>query len=191
MTGGWSRVLWLHVWGTIMLVLASLPALAGTGDPAGVRSTSAAIREIVDDAAWESPTFRGLVRDIAASDGIVYIEEGVCHHSVHACLRLDVTPAAGYRILHILVDLRGVLAHRSRLDLIATLGHELCHASEVLGDRSLTTASAIFLFYVHQAATTHSTFETAGAVATGQKIRRELGHGVTFVWQQVALNMSW
>jgi hypothetical protein len=177
------------VWGTAILVLASLTARAGTGDIAGVRTTSPVIREIVDDGAWESPTFRGLVRGIAASDGIVYIEEGVCNHSVHACLRLDVTPAAGYRILHILVDLQGVLAHRSRLDLIATIGHELWHASEVLADRSLTTSSALYLFYVHKAATTNPTFETAGAVAAGQKIRNELGHGVTFVWQQVAPNM--
>jgi hypothetical protein len=189
MTGAWSRVLWVCVWRTLVLVLAGLPARAETGDVAGVRSTSAVLRDLVDDGAWESPTFRGLVRGIAASDGIVYIEEGVCNHSVHACLRLDVTPAAGYRILHILVDLHGVLAHRSRLDLIATIGHELWHASEVLADRSLTSGPAMFLFYTRQAATSNPTFETAGAVAVGQKIRGEVGHGVTFVWQQVALNV--
>jgi hypothetical protein len=189
MTGAWSRVLWLRVWGAIALVLASPPAHAEAGDVAGVRSTNAAILEFLDDGAWESPTFRGLVRAIVASDGIVYVEEGVCNHGVHSCLLLDVTSAAGYRILHILVDVQGVLAHRSRLDMIATIGHELSHASEVLADRRLTTAHAIFLFYVRQAPTTHPTFETPGAVEAGHKIRSELGHGVTFVWQQVALNL--
>jgi hypothetical protein len=116
------------VWAALLLVLASLPARAGTGDVAGVRSTNAAIREMLDDGAWESPTFRGLVRAIVAHNGIVYVEDGVCLHGVHACLLMNVTPASGYRILQIVIDRQGVMAHRRRLDVIATIGHELCHA---------------------------------------------------------------
>ena len=121
MTGTWSCVPWLRVWGALLLVLASLPARAGTGDIAGVRSTDWAIREMLDDGAWESPTFRGLVRAIAANDGIVYVEDGVCRHGVHACLLMNVTPASGYRILQIVIDRQGVMAHRRRLDVIATI----------------------------------------------------------------------
>jgi hypothetical protein len=189
MTGIWSCVPWLRVWGTLVLVLAGLPARAGTGDIAGVRSTNAAIREMLDDGAWESPTFRGLVRAIAANDGIVYVEDGVCRHGVHACLLMNVTPASGYRILQIVIDRQGVMAHRKRLDVIATIGHELCHAMEVLADRSITSAAAIFQFYVRKAATTNPTFETHAAIAAGLKVRSELGHGDTFVWQQVALDV--
>jgi hypothetical protein len=189
MTGTWSCVPWLRVWGALVLVLASLPARAGTGDIAGVRSTNAAIREMLDDGAWESPTFRGLVRAIAANDGIVYVEDGVCRHGVHACLLMNVTPAAGYRILQILIDRQGVMAHRRRLDVIATIGHELCHAMEVLADRSITSAAAVFQFYARKAATANPTFETRAAIAAGLKVRSELGHGDTFVWQQVALDV--
>jgi hypothetical protein len=189
MAGTWSCVPWLRVWAALLLVLASLPARAGTGNIAGVRSTNAAIREMLDDGAWESPTFRGLVRAIVANNGIVYVEDGVCLHGVHACLLMNVTPAAGYRILQIVIDRQGVMAHRRRLDVIATIGHELCHAMEVLADRSITSAAAIFQFYAGRVATANPTFETRAAIATGLKVRSELGHGDTFVWEQVALDV--
>jgi hypothetical protein len=189
MTRAWS-VPWLRVWGAIALVLVSLPSRAETGGIGGVRSTNAAIREMLDDGAWESPTFRGLLHAIAASDGIVYVEDGVCRHGVHSCLLLNVTQAAGYRILKILIDLQGVLAHRGRLDLIATIGHELGHAAEVLAERAITSSAAMFLFYDRQTGTSNPTFETPAAIAAGHRIRDELGHGVTFVWQQVALDVG-
>jgi hypothetical protein len=174
----------------IVLGTIGLSALARADTTAvpGVRSTSQSIRELIDDAMWESPTFRGLVMAIAATDGIVYVEEGVCQHSVHACLRLDVTAAAGFRILHILVDLNGVLAHRKRLDLMATIGHELRHALELLAERSIRTSSDAFLFYDRLAPTSDRAFETHAAIAAGVKVRKEVGRQTTFVWQQVALD---
>ena len=174
----------------VMLAAAGLvePVRAGAAEVSGVRSSSPAIRELIDDAMWESPTFRGIVRAIVATDGIVYVEDGVCRHGVHACLLLDVTPAGGYRFLRILVDRQGTLAHRSRLDLIATIGHELWHALEVLTERTIRSAAAVFLFYLNHAPTSNSTFETVAAVAAGSAIRGELGRYVTFVFQQVALN---
>src|SRR4051812_3041408 len=177
--------------GLCAAVTVGVAGLAGpvrAAEPAGVRSTSPAIRELIDDGMWESPTFRGIVRAIGATDGIVYVEDGVCRHGVHACLLLDVTPAAGFRILRILVDRHGTLAHRGRLDLTATIGHELTHALEVLGERTIRSASAIFLFYVQRAPTANASFETPAAVAAGATIRGELGRYVVFVFQQVALN---
>jgi hypothetical protein len=180
----------LLLWASVMWAAAGLagPVRAGAAELSGVRSTSSAIRELIDDAMWESPTFRGIVRAIGATDGIVYVEEGVCRHGVHACLLLDVTPAAGYRILRILVDRQGTLAHRGRLDLIATIGHELTHALEVLSERTLRSAAAVFLFYLGRVPTSNSAFETAAAIAAGAAVRGELGRYVTFVFQQVALD---
>src|SRR4249919_1297871 len=151
----------LLLWTAVMLAAAGLaePVRAAADELSGVRSTSPAIRELIDDAMWESPTFRGIVHAIVATDGIVYVDDGVCRHGVHACLLLDVTPAGGYRILHILVDRQGTLAHRSRLDLIATIGHELRHALEVLSERTIRSAAAMFLFYFSQVPTSNSTFE--------------------------------
>ena len=179
-----------RTWAAILLAVAGVsgPARAVAAELSGVRSPSPEIRELIDDAVWESPTFRGIVRAIAASDGIVYVEQGVCGHGVHSCLRLDVTAAAGYRILHILVDCQGALAHRSRLDFIATIGHELSHALEVLGQRTIRSGAAMYLFYMHQAPTSNPAFETAAAIAAGAAVRRELGGHITFVFEQVALD---
>jgi len=174
------------VWGALVLILAGLPARAGTGGIAGVRSTDAAIREMLDDGAWESPTFRGLIGAVIAHDGIVYVEDGVCLHSVHACLLMNVTAAGGYRILQIVIDRQGVMAHRRRLDVIATIGHELRHAVEVLSEPAITTGAALFHFYSRKAGTSNPTFETPAAIDAGLRIRRELGRGDTFVWEQVA-----
>ncbi len=185
-----NRGIRLWLCGAAMLT-AAVPGRsveAADAEPSGVRSTSPAIRELIDDGMWESPTFRGIVRAIAATDGIVYVEDGVCRHGVHACLLLDVTPAAGYRILRILVDRHGTLAHRGRLDLTATIGHELTHALEVLSERTIRSASAIFLFYVQRAPTGNAAFETPAAIAAATRIRGEIGRYVTFVFQQVALN---
>lgn len=193
MAGKRCRIL-LSLAGRLCLWVAIASALVGLSRPvraaaaavSGVRSTSFAIRELIDDAMWESPTFRGLVRRIVESDGIVYVEDGVCHHSVHACLLLDVTPAGGYRILRILVDRQGVLAQRGRLDVMATIGHELSHALEVLGDRNNRSGAAMYLFYMSLSPTSHHTFETRAAIAAGSKIRSELSNHVVFVFQQVA-----
>jgi hypothetical protein len=184
------RRAWLGLVAAVVLTFVggAPPVCAATDIIAGVRSTSPVLREVIEDGKWESPTFRDLVRSIGASDGIVYVEEGVCRHGVHACLLLDVTAASRYRILKILVDVNGVLAHRNRLDLIATIGHELRHAFEVLAEQSVRSAAALYLFYERIAPTKNQTFETRAAIVAGHQIREELGSHTVFVWQQVALD---
>jgi hypothetical protein len=172
------------------LIVSGWTLHAASGPLAGVRTTSTAIRQLIDDAAWESPTFHSIIQTIAASDGIVYVEDGLCQHGVHACLLLDVTSAAGYRILHIMLDRQGVLAHRKRLDLMATIGHELWHAVELLAQPTVTTSAAALLFYQREATTLEPSFETAAAVAAARKVRRELGNHITLVYQMVSLDES-
>jgi hypothetical protein len=46
---------------------------------------------------------------------------------------------------------------------------------EVLGDRTLTTAAAVFFFYARSAPTANDSVETTAAVAVGVKIRSEVG----------------
>jgi hypothetical protein len=129
----------------------------------------------MEEAMERSPTFRKLAGAISLTDGIVYVEEGVCRHSVRACLTQSVTAVAGFRFLRILIDTRGLSTLDGRLDLMATIGHELWHAMEVLGDRTLTTAAAVFFFYARAAPTANEAVETAAAVAMGLKIRNEVG----------------
>ena len=185
MTEEWRRRLpILRVFGaTVLAALAFIwPARLRAEDMPRVRSSSAFIRQVIADAIAASPTFRKLVSAIGATDGIVYIEEGLCGHGVRACLSLDVTSAAGYRFLRVLVELPDAASRKARLDLMGTLGHELWHSLEVLADRGLTTSAAIFQFYAREVPTSNRSFETAGAISTGRKVRNEVGR-VTAVAQ--------
>jgi hypothetical protein len=174
----------LRVLGVIVLVAAAStwPArVRAAADMPRVRSSSAFIRQMIDDAIEASPTFRKLVGAIGATDGIIYIEEGVCYHGVRACLSLDVTKAAGFRFLRVLIDLPGAVSRNARLDLMATLGHELWHALEVLTERGLATSAAIFQFYAREAPTSNLSFETQAAISVGARVRREASRESTLV----------
>ena len=181
MTRTWIRVPRLHdVLRTVALAVSVwLCAVHASGDDlVHVRSSSSVIRGVMEDAMERSPTFLKLARAINLTDGIVYVEEGVCRHSVRACLTQSVTAVAGFRFLRILIDTRGLSTLDGLLDLMATIGHELCHAMEVLGNRALTTAAAVYQFYARESPTSNDSFETAAAVAIGVRIRSEVGQGV-------------
>jgi hypothetical protein len=185
---GRHRLGLLRLLGAVLLtaVAAVWPTETHAEEMPRVRSSSPFIRGVISDAIAWSPTFRRIVTAVAATDGIVYIEQGVCGHGVRACLNLTVTRAAGFRFLRILIDLRNASTPKGRLELIGTIGHELWHALEVLADRTLTTSQAIFHFYAREAPTTHAAFETAAAVSVGLRIRHEAGGGVPLVSEQCA-----
>src|SRR5207247_850214 len=103
-------------------------------------------------------------------DGIVYVEDGTCGHSVRACLHLSISTAAQYRILRVLVD-----ARQPDWEVMASIGHELRHAIEVLGNASITTPEAIYFFYKFDAQATGESFETEAAVSAGNAVRNEVG----------------
>jgi hypothetical protein len=58
---------------------------------ARVRGVSARVVAIINKAAAQSETFRGLVDQINHTDGIVYVAEGDCGSGVRACLLLTMT----------------------------------------------------------------------------------------------------
>jgi hypothetical protein len=58
-----------------------------------VRSESPAIAAAIQAAAACSETLRRLIEAIEATDGLVYVEEGKCGHSVRACLALSINVA--------------------------------------------------------------------------------------------------
>ena len=135
-----------------------------------VRSTHDYIRAMIAEAVQRSPTLRRLVEAIGATNGIVYVEQGECGHSVRACLTLTITPTAEYRFLRVLVD-----ARQPDWQVMSSIGHELQHALEVLENISLTSAEAIFLFYAREGMTMGESFETPAAVRIGNAVRNEVG----------------
>ena len=60
-------------------------------------------------------------------------------------------------------------------DLMGLIGHELQHAIEVLGDRTVTSNAAMFFFYrrIGKPHPKHFAFETDAAIALGEAVRTE------------------
>jgi hypothetical protein len=134
-----------------------------------VRGGSPDIGDALNEAAIRSGTFRQLIADISATDGIVYVHRGTCQRNVLACLLLDVTRAGPNRILHIKVDPR-----RRATELMVTIGHELSHALELLRDPGVVDARSAQLFYLSTVPTERLAFETTNAIRIELQIGSEL-----------------
>jgi hypothetical protein len=148
---------------------------SGTRTMPRVRTTDSTIANLIARASDRSATFRHVVEVIDATDGIVYVEPGRCRHSVRACLVLTMQIAGPNRLLRILVDSRKV-----DCNLMASIGHELWHAIEVLREPSITNDAALFLFYMREGHHTGrdgdplGAWETNAALQTGLNVLAEL-----------------
>jgi hypothetical protein len=135
-----------------------------------VRAGNARLASLISEARERSHTFTALITSIDSTDGIVFIEEGRCRRGAPACLTWHVTLAGPYRMLFVRLDPR-----RSDLDLMASAGHELQHALEVLANASLRSTAAIQLFYMRgMSPETLRTPETAAAEAAGNAVFLEV-----------------
>jgi hypothetical protein len=135
-----------------------------------VRSTDSRVATLIARASEWSSTFQRVVDTINGTDGIVYVEPGRCRKNVRACMTLRVTVAGPYRILRIVVD-----AQRRDCDLMASIGHELWHAVEVLREPSLRSEAALFFFYGRGGRRARDgAWETQAATNTGDTVRADL-----------------
>jgi hypothetical protein len=134
-----------------------------------LRPTTKRLAVLIEEATARSPTFRDMVASIEATDGIVFIDEGNCSRGVPACLLWQLTQAARYRVLFVVIDTR-----RPDIHLMGSIGHELRHALEVLDDPSVRTTAAIERFYMRQLAAGSYIVETAAATAAGVDVLREI-----------------
>lgn len=157
---------------SVLLVLASTAIAAQQEPPAAVprvRSANPAIATLIGTGMTNSQTFRSIVERINASDGIVYIDEGDCGNAVRGCLKAVATSATN-RI--VLVRIRLVKPDR---DVVATIGHELQHALEILNDPAVTDSAAMFRFYTREARRRlGGGFETAAAVKAERAVHAEM-----------------
>ena len=135
-----------------------------------LRSSSPTIVRAIGHAMEYSPTFRRLADDIGRTDGIVYVEEGTCLHSVRACLVHSVTAVGGNRYLRIHVERRRAVD----CELIAAIGHELQHAAEVLANPKITDYPTLANFYLPFGLSANGTFETPEATLAGLTVRQEI-----------------
>jgi len=161
---------WVVCIGCVALAIASARVqLHADETGARVRSSHAYIRAMIDEATRRSATFRRLVATIEETDGIVYVEQGECRHNVRACLTLNVTPTTDFRFLRVIVD-----ARQPDWDVMASIGHELQHAIEVLENTTLRSTELIILYYLREGLTMGDTFETAAAMRAGDAVKNEV-----------------
>jgi hypothetical protein len=134
-----------------------------------VRSANPAIVSLMAQATERSATFRRLVQDIDASDSYVYVNEGKCGHGVRACF-VSVTASKANRFMRVVVDMR-----KADWDLMGSIGHELRHTLEVIGEPSVRDNTAKYFFY--EQIGTHSVtgaHETEAATDAGNTVRSEV-----------------
>jgi hypothetical protein len=168
-----SFVLAIRALGVHAVLIAALSAVAGqpAAAQAGprVRSHSARIVAAIARGTGSSPTFRRLVETIDATDGLVFVDEGICRVGVRACLVPTVTVAGPSRVLHILVNLRKAQGCGT----VAMIGHELQHAIEVLGHPGIRTDIQVYNFFDLVGRTGAGRFETKAAIQAGLAIESE------------------
>ena len=136
---------------------------------ARVRGVSTKMVAAIADATTRSATFRALVDQIEATDGIVYVAEGDCGHDVRACLLLTTTVMGSNRVLWIRIDSRKI-----DRELMGSIAHELQHAYEVLSYRNVRDENAMTLLYRRIGSKSRDRFETDAAIHTGNAVRAEL-----------------
>lgn len=142
-----------------------------TNPRAHVRPTTPALASLVGRAMEASPTFRGIVETIEASDTYVYVMEGQCGHGVRACFS-GITEAGPRRIMRVSVTLD---TGRRDWYLMGSIAHELYHTVEAIENPKVrSTAMQYFLYErIGFHGTTHS-HETIKAMDAGNAVRAEV-----------------
>jgi hypothetical protein len=119
----------------------------------------------------ESPSFRRLVQEIEATDGVVYVLEGRCGQGFRACLHMSVEITGPYRLLRIVVNPR----RAPGCELIGSIGHELQHALEALRNASVRSGFGLSSFFQRIGPEGSARrFETPEAIVAGVAVAREI-----------------
>ena len=165
---------------TPALILVALVCLSPTihGQPAApqvpaitrVRSENPLLSATLVQGAERSTTFRRLIEAINATDGLVYVMEGKCGQGVRACLHMSLELSGKNRLLRILVTPR----RAPGCELMGSIGHELQHALEALGNPNVRTSFGLSSFF-HQIGPEGSPrmFETPEAIEVGLAVAKE------------------
>ena len=135
-----------------------------------VRSEDPVVAAAIAKGAANSPSFRRLIEEIGATDGLVYVMVGRCGQGFRACLHMSIEASGPYRLLRVLVTPR----RSPGCELIGSIGHELQHALEALRNPRIRTGFEMSSFF-RQIGPEGSPrkFETPEAIAAGLTVQRE------------------
>ncbi|HWI20074.1 MAG TPA: hypothetical protein VNT81_20115 [Vicinamibacterales bacterium] len=138
-----------------------------------IRPQDTRIKQVLQEGAARSATFKALVDRIEASDVIVYVSINPLLKSSLSGALTWMTEAGGYRYV------RASISSEMLFDqMIATVAHELQHAVEVIGDPNVRDERSLVALYKrigHQnQLVAPSGWETVAAQEAGWQVRREL-----------------
>jgi hypothetical protein len=170
----------VHVHGFCLTaaLLAASPVMSAesdavAGDPLGshVRGATPAVKALIARGAQRSPTFKGLIEQLNASDVVVYLETTEALPA-----RLDgrlvfITAAGGVRYLRV-----QVAPGLGFEQLIAVAGHELQHALEVAMHPEVRDTDGMRTLYerIGVASGIRDRYDTVAAQSTGRRVRAEM-----------------
>ena len=160
----------LFVVALFLVIWPGLLLSAGGREVARLRSGNPIIVRLIAKADQRSMTFHGLLESIARTDGIVYIETGICGHGVRACVPHSIARSGPFRLLRILID-RGY-SKSGDARLAGVIAHELQHVLDFLANPRITNGAAMFTFYKRDTPT-GGAFETA-AIRIGDRVAAEM-----------------
>jgi hypothetical protein len=123
---------------------------------ARVRAQDLDLSTLIRQATDQSPTFRGIVDAIQASDGIVWMGF-----------------LGPYRVLRV-----NVAAGKNDIETMASIAHELRHALEVLSEPGVRSGFGMYQLYTRNHSWRGETFETAAAIDAGNAVYKELKRGL-------------
>ena len=165
---------------TFTTLLAAVPPVSGAQSVPvpvrGVCTPAPAVAALVAEGQRRSSTFRALLRKLDASDWIVFIQRGSCQlPGVSSCLLHRIGEFHGVQYLRIVVS----ELPRSEDEAIATIGHELQHAIEVVSGADVRTSRDIQdlyrrIGYVVSRTTHRVAYETLDAQKIRAMVVREL-----------------
>jgi hypothetical protein len=152
------------------------PAAAATDVPTHVRSTDGPTLQLIKEGTERSATFRTLVDQINHSDGIVYVERGLCAFGrVNGCVLPFITTTQGNRYIRILVTSDTYRLNHDQI--LALIAHELQHAREVIEHPNVIDVATMEEMYrrIGTPLTDHRNgYETSEARAAGDAVMGEL-----------------
>ena len=158
------------------VVSSSILSAAGPDGGPRLRPQDARLTDVLREGIARSATFKSLVDRIEASNVIVYAALNPLMKSNLSGTLTWMTHAGDFRYVR-----ESISVELSFDQMIATLGHELQHAVEVIEDAAVTDEKSLVALYRrigHQSdAASPSRWETAAAQQAGYRVRRELVAG--------------
>jgi hypothetical protein len=162
---------------SVLLSAMALTSAAFAAAPTGevrLRPQDARLEKLLKEGAARSATFKALVDRIEASNVIVYIALNPMMKSNLSGMLTWMTRSGDFRYVR-----ASISPDLTPEQMIATLGHELQHAVEVIEDESVIDEKSLVALYRrigHQNSNAApARWETTAAQQAGFRVRRELG----------------